>query len=107
MIASAMAQRYPVVICDEHQDSSGDQHSVIMALLEQGSKLLVFADPMQKIFKDRTVAGACPPCDWTALVSQARAYEQLDHPHRWSQGCAELGQWTLQARAEERRRAKQ
>ena len=61
MIASAMAQRYPVVICDEHQDSSGDQHSVIMALSEQGAKLRVFADPMQKIFKDRIVAGACPP----------------------------------------------
>ncbi len=99
MIAAAMAQRHTVVICDEHQDSSGDQHSVVMALLEQGAKLRVFADPMQKIFKDRTVAGTCLPSDWNAFTGQAHAFEQLDHPHRWSAGCAELGQWTLRARA--------
>lgn len=99
MIAAAMAQRHPVVICDEHQDSSGDQHSIIMALLEQGARLRVFADPMQKIFKNRTVAGTCPPCDWNAFTGQAQVFEQLDTPHRWSTGCSELGKWTLSARA--------
>ncbi len=99
MIAASMAERHPVVICDEHQDSSGDQHSVVMAFLEQGARLRVFADPMQKIFKDRTVAGTCPPCDWNSFAGQAQAFEKLDTPHRWSTGCSELGQWTLTARA--------
>jgi hypothetical protein len=99
MIAASMAQRHPVVICDEHQDSSEDQHSVVMTFLEQGARLRVFADPMQKIFKDRTVRGTCPPCDWNNFTSQAQAFEQLDTPHRWSTGCSELGQWTLTARA--------
>ena len=99
MIAAAMAQRHPVVICDEHQDSSGDQHSIVMAFLEQGARLRVFADPMQKIFKDRTIADTCPPCDWNAFTGKAQVFEQLDTPHRWSTGCSELGQWTLTARA--------
>ena len=98
MIAASLAQRYSVVMCDEHQDSSGDQHSVVMALLEQGARLRVFADPMQKIFKDRTVDGGCPPCDWNALTGQAQAFEKLDFPHRWSKGCPDLGRWTLTAR---------
>lgn len=99
MIAASMAQRHPIVICDEHQDSSGDQHSVVMAYLEHGARLRVFADPMQKIFRDRTVTGTCPPCDWNKFTAQAHTFEQLDTPHRWSTGCSELGQWTLTARA--------
>jgi hypothetical protein len=99
MIAASIAQRHSIVICDEHQDSSGDQHSLVMALLEQGARIRVFADPMQKIFQDRVVVGACPPCDWNKLITQAQAFEQLDFPHRWSNGCSELGQWTLTARS--------
>lgn len=98
MIASALAQRHPFVICDEHQDSSGDQHSVVMALLDQGARLRVFADPMQKIFGDKTLTGSCPPCDWTELKAKAHACEELDSPHRWSDGCPALGAWTLIAR---------
>lgn len=98
MIASSLAQRHPIVICDEHQDSSGDQHSVVMALLGRGAKLRVFADPMQKIFKDKAVDGGCDPCDWKELAGQAQAFEQLDVPHRWAKGCPHLGQWTLKAR---------
>lgn len=99
MIAASLTQRYPVVICDEHQDSSGDQHSVVMALLGQGAKLRVFADPMQEIFKDRTIDDACPPYDWNELKGKAQAFVELDVPHRWSRGCPNLGQWTLKARA--------
>jgi hypothetical protein len=98
MIASSLAQRYPFVICDEHQDSSGDQHSVLMALLEQGAKLRVFADPMQKIFGAKTLAGSFPPCDWTELKTSAQACEELDFPHRWNEGSPALGAWTLMAR---------
>jgi len=98
MITRSLAQRYPVVICDEHQDSSGDQHAVIMALLAQHARVRVFADPMQKIFGDRAFAGGCAPCDWDALTKHADAFEELDVPHRWSNGSPELGRWTLAAR---------
>jgi hypothetical protein len=99
MIAASLAQRYPVVICDEHQDSSGDQHAVAIALLDRGAKLRIFGDPMQNIFRESTFAGRHAPCDWKALTDNAHAFEQLDTPHRWRSGCPTLGEWTLQARA--------
>jgi hypothetical protein len=98
MITASLARRYPVVICDEHQDSSGDQHSVAMALLGQGTRLRIFADPMQEIFKDSDVEGAGAPYDWNDLKGRAQKFEQLDVPHRWAKGCPTLGQWTLKAR---------
>ena len=72
MIAASLAQRYSVVICDEHQDSSGDQYSVVMALLEQGARLRVFADPMQKIFKDRAWMRAVLPATGTRFQLRLR-----------------------------------
>ncbi len=98
MIAASLARRHPVVICDEHQDSSGDQHAVVEALLTQGARVRVFFDPMQRIFGDKKVDGACPPCDWAALKDAAQAFEELDTPHRWKSGSATLGDWTLEAR---------
>jgi len=99
MIAASLARRYPVVICDEHQDCSGDQHAIGMALLSQGARLRVFADPMQRIYKEKALPGSSPACDWSALTQQAQAFEQLDTPHRWNAGCPDLGQWSLRARA--------
>jgi len=97
MIAAALAHRYPIVICDEHQDSSDDQHSVVMSFLDQGATLRIFADPMQDIFSDKTDA-ACFPYKWDELKREAQVFEKLDFPHRWSDGCPELGKWTLRAR---------
>lgn len=99
MIAGALARRYPVVICDEHQDCTGDQHALCMAMLDQGTKLRVFADPVQRIFKEAPLAGSNPPHDWAALTQRADAFEELDTPHRWKDGCPILGRWTLLARA--------
>jgi hypothetical protein len=98
MIAAALARRYPIVVCDEHQDSSGDQHAVVMALHGEGARLRIFADPMQKVFREKTFVGASPPCEWDDLTNAAGMFEQLDEPHRWSNGCPALGQWTLKAR---------
>jgi len=98
MVTTTLARRYPTVICDEHQDCSGDQHAVSMELLAQGSRLRVFGDPMQGIYRESALPNASAPYDWAALAKQADAFEQLDTPHRWSCGCAELGRWTLQAR---------
>lgn len=99
MIASSLARRYPVVICDEHQDSSADQHAVVMSLLAQGARVRIFADPMQKIFRDKGAGSISRPWDWETLKGQAQSFEELDVPHRWSKGCPELGAWTLTARA--------
>lgn len=99
MIAETLAKRYPIVICDEHQDCSGDQHAVGMALLDQGARLRVFADPMQRIYKDTALAGSSQTCDWSSLEGLANTFEQLDTPHRWSDGCPELGRWSLRTRA--------
>jgi UvrD/REP helicase N-terminal domain len=87
IIAASLAVRHPFVICDEHQDSSGDQHAVVMAMLTQGARLRLFADPMQKIFKDTLLPGSSPAFDWAAITQQADAFEQLDTPHRWTGGC--------------------
>lgn len=98
MVAAALARRYRVVICDEHQDCSGDQHAVSMALLAHGSQVRIFGDPMQRIYKEKALIGANAPCNWLALAGQSDAFEQLDTPHRWNDGCRELGKWTLRAR---------
>jgi superfamily I DNA/RNA helicase len=106
MIAASLAHRYPVVICDEHQDSSGHQHSVVMSFLDQGSRLRIFADPMQDIFNDNLSDDASLPCNWDELKREAQAFEVLDFPHRWSDGCPQLGKWTLNAREALRRGGK-
>ena len=36
MVAGCVAQRYPVIICDEHQDASADQYAIIMACIMPG-----------------------------------------------------------------------
>src|SRR5690606_19171881 len=64
LIATALARRYPVVLCDEHQDSSGDQHAVAAALHVGGARLRLFADPMQRIFRERKSDGCALPPDW-------------------------------------------
>ena len=86
------------MICDEHQDSNGDQHSVVMAIHDRGSALRVFSDPMQSIFDEKTSGAMFAPCDWDTLTYQADAFAELDTPHRWSDGCQDLGRWTLAAR---------
>ena len=97
-IAACLARRYPVVICDEHQDSNGERHAFVMSLHDQGARLRIFADPMQKVFPVREYAGGCPQLDWTGLTRAAHAFEQLDVPHRWTDGCRLLGRWILDAR---------
>jgi DNA helicase-2/ATP-dependent DNA helicase PcrA len=98
MIAAAIASRHPVVICDEHQDSSGDQHAVVMQLLAEGARVRIFADTMQRIFPEKANHDSYPPIDWERLNQRAHAWEALDFPHRWNKGCTQLGNWTLKAR---------
>lgn len=96
-ISGALVKRYPVVICDEHQDASEAQHGMIMALSAAGARLLIFADPMQAIYgTDRERAAQLQR--WTDLQRAADITEALDRPHRWANGSLELGEWILDAR---------
>ena len=54
MVANALADRFPVVIGDEHQDASGHQNTIMLRIHEAGAKLRVFGDPMQQIFRGPT-----------------------------------------------------
>ena len=98
MIAAALAERYPIIICDEHQDSSLDQHNIVFSLYQSGAKLRIFGDPMQRIFGKRSdEAIATDRKRWEQLKKQG-AYGQLETPHRWQYGSPELGYWILEAR---------
>jgi hypothetical protein len=94
-IAASLAERYPLIICDEHQDSTVERHAIVMALRQQGARLRIFADPMQQVFN---YSGGDSALDWTSLTEQADAFEELDVPHRWKNGCPLLGRWILRAR---------
>ena len=72
MIAASLARRYPVVICDEHQDSSADQHAIVMSLLAQGARVRIFADPMQSIFRDKGTGSIARAWDWETLKGEAQ-----------------------------------
>lgn len=98
MVARALARRYPVIVCDEHQDSSADQHSVVMSLHSAGAALRIFGDPMQRLYggkSDKAARGDC--ARWDALRAQGSG-EKLLTPHRWRTGCPLLGAWVIAAR---------
>lgn len=98
MVARALARRYPVVICDEHQDSSADQHAVVMALHRGGSMVRIFGDPLQRIYGAKSAKEARLGQErWDAIRATATC-KVLDYPHRWKDGCPALGEWVLSAR---------
>ena len=99
MIGQSLAERYPIVICDEHQDASAEQHSVAMACHKAGASVRVFGDPMQRIYGRS--ANSLIEADnrrWEELKRDADIYEELDEPHRWADGSDSLGRWILEAR---------
>ncbi|TCT11050.1 DEAD/DEAH box helicase [Paralcaligenes ureilyticus] len=98
MVARALARRFPVIVCDEHQDSSFDQHSVVMSLLAAGAIVRIFGDPMQRIYGAKSDKAAREDrARWDALKAQG-ASEKLIIPHRWQDGCPHLGAWIIKAR---------
>lgn len=99
-VPAALARRYPIIVCDEHQDASSDHHQIVMAIHGQGAKLRIFGDPMQSIYESNAKAAKQHRARWETLVASA-AHDNLDHPHRWTndaEGCSELGEWVLSAR---------
>ncbi|MBL8355355.1 MAG: AAA family ATPase [Delftia acidovorans] len=98
MVARALARRYPVIVCDEHQDSSVDQHSVVMSLLSAGAAVRIFGDPMQRLYGGKSDKAAREDrVRWDALKALG-AGEKLLTPHRWRTGCPLLGTWVIEAR---------
>lgn len=98
MIGTALATRYPVVICDEYQDCDEHQHAMIMALHKGGAHVRIFGDPLQWIFGGKGPQAAKRHLErWEALKSLG-AYDELDFPHRWEGGTPKLGDWVLAAR---------
>lgn len=100
IIARSIVQRYPILICDEHQDASADQHAITMACHQAGAKVRIFGDPMQRIYGGKSKAEIQADNQrWEALKQHADVFDQLDQPHRWLNGSATLGPWILNARA--------
>jgi hypothetical protein len=99
MIADALARRYPLIACDEHQDSSEDQHAIVLAVQRSGAALRIFGDPMQHIFGSARQQGGVDAdvARWGEL-KRAGSFEELDTPHRWSGGAEPLGAWILECR---------
>ena len=84
-VAAALSARYPLVICDEHQDASQAQHNAVAALAEAGARSRLLGDPLQAIFEDSSTQG------WEATTSWASLGGELTVPRRWSDA-PELGE---------------
>jgi DNA helicase-2/ATP-dependent DNA helicase PcrA len=98
VVISALVSRYPIVLCDEHQDANAAQHDIVMRLHAAGAKVRIFADPMQAIYVKGVKARAAHAQRWHELCGKADRVEELDFPHRWADASPELGQWILRAR---------
>ncbi len=92
VLERAAREAYPVVIADEHQDSSALQDAVVRRLAAQG-RLIIFADDLQLIHGWR---GA----DEARLIQhryEAESMIELRSSHRWADE-GRLGSWVLQVR---------
>jgi len=99
IIAKHLAKTFPVVICDEHQDSNEAQNEIIRLLAKQGVLLRVFGDPMQIIPGGRghNAVAAAALARWDALKDESE-FGELDTPHRWRITNSDLGEWIHSAR---------
>lgn len=100
MICAALARRYPIIVCDEHQDASPDHHNIVMAIHANGAKLRIFGDRMQSIYERGVRKAQKHRARWEQLVEDA-THDELDTAHRWlrdKRGCPDLGEWVQSAR---------
>jgi hypothetical protein len=95
-VRGMLATRYPVIVCDEHQDATASRHEIVMALHSAGAMLRVFGDPMQQIYPRTAKEMSAADEQWAGLKGLAGQYDELDYPHRWK-GSAH-GAWMLEAR---------
>ena len=99
IISKHLARLFPIVICDEHQDSNEAQDEIVQFLGKQGALLRIFGDPMQTIpgGQGQNAIAATALARWDALKDQA-AFGELETPHRWGATNPDLGEWILSVR---------
>lgn len=99
IIAKHLAKSFPVIICDEHQDSNEAQDQIVQLLANQGALLRVFGDPMQIIpgGQGQNNVASDALARWNSLKDQSE-FGELETPHRWSSTNYDLGTWILCAR---------
>jgi hypothetical protein len=86
---------YARLIVDKYQDCSRRQHTLVCALSELLSTV-VLGDDLQAIF---TFARDDAVADWTEVLAHFQLVAELKTPHRWiNAGAEELGQWLLDQR---------
>jgi len=98
IITSVLVERYPIIICDEYQDSNLEQHNILMSLYNAGAKLRIFGDPMQRIYGTRSDKAIVQDRNRWANLKEEGKFGDLENPHRWSDGSSALGKWILEAR---------
>lgn len=91
-VAAALSARYPLLICDEHQDASQPQHKLVAVLAEMGTRVRLLGDPLQAIFEDESTQAWSDTTFWASLGGE------LTVPRRWPDS-PELGDWLLQVRS--------
>jgi hypothetical protein len=92
-VAEILRGSYDLLIVDEYQDCSTDQHALVVGIASH-VRTVVFGDRMQAIFG----FGGVTLVDWEHDVQSEfpTADELFDVvPHRWSQTNRELGEWLL------------
>jgi UvrD-like helicase C-terminal domain/UvrD/REP helicase N-terminal domain len=93
VVARGLAWRYPVVLVDEHQDSTIDQHELVWLIYGAGDvRLRLFGDRLQAIF-----GFSGDLVDWPRLLVEHEHVELL-HGYRWD-GQPALRDWLASARS--------
>jgi hypothetical protein len=91
-VAQGRAWRHPVILVDEHQDSSVHQHAIVEAIASSGTaRVRYFGDRLQSIY-----AFAGGGNSWDRLCHEHDPVT-LEFGHRWHNN-AELREWLLHAR---------
>jgi UvrD-like helicase family protein len=92
-VARGLAWRYPVVLVDEHQDSTADQHELVWLIRGAGDvRLRMFGDRLQAIF-----GFSGDLIDWPRLLVK-HGHVELPHGYRWD-GQPDLRDWLASARS--------
>lgn len=91
-VAEGLAWRHPVILVDEHQDSSDDQHAVVAAIAEKrDTRIRYFGDRLQSIYGFDGGGDA-----WDSLCDEHDEVT-LEFGHRWSEN-PDLRDWLFGAR---------
>jgi hypothetical protein len=92
-VARGLAVRHPLILVDEYQDCSRDQHELIQLIAAAGpTRLRLFGDGLQGIFE---FTGA--QIDWDALGA-AHPAVSLTTPWRWKEN-PDMAAFLIEARA--------